>query len=1033
MPIYVNKKNDKFFVNVKNINGTNNYATNNIEDVFHPTSLSNVYILNDGTNAALTLTTTFLTNVFTQWFLPLWEIDSPTRATFTDIALFNNRKIFRKIRPPIFKFLKWQVSTDNGVNFTDLNTGVDLYDLNTWSLKLNNLTVDDNNKVFRCIAGMQEYTLLSKHAKIIVQNWPDINTAGVSISSHPADTLANNGAAEFSVTASAPPEVSISYQWQVSVNNGFSFSDIVGETSSTLSLSNLTRADHNKIYRVKIYRPDGPTLNLPETYSAVFSKQAKLLTLIEMNITSQPQNTTANPDNTAQFNVVVSPASSIGSVSPSYQWQVSRDNGLTYTDLTGQTNSILNLSGLLINDHLSLYRVRISTSCCGTENFIIYSDPATLYTVSSTILFQTQPVSISTINSQGKFSAQVKTLCPDSCGPILYQWAYVTGTDQNPIYTIIDGQTLNYLVVNAITDNGKKFALIASQPQTNSIIISNTVTLTNANSKPTDIFLSKASIKQGNVIGDVIGTLSTQDINTDGSYTYSLLDEFPDKNSFTIDNTTSTLKANAVFNYATKSSYIIGIRSTDQGGLYVDKIFYIYIRTNVNISLANTLSTLSEKFNTSSPVKIADIRITDPFNNGGYLSEENLPLLGPSPLSLSSSNNNDHNFFQINGLNLELKAGTVLNYSTKQTFNITVHLNPEMSDSSSVPFTLNISNVNEGPTNLFLFPTSILEGNQINDTVGAFITIDPDINENFTYELVQTGNSADYADNGFFNILSGTNILRVSNVLTWTPNKTLYKITVKTTDSGGANFTKPLQILLLKRPTPPPPPPQPPKPPDSVSGDPHYYLRAFSGQRLRAIIDDNIGGDAAIAIYVRIDNEEWKAVAVNTPGIVCALDHIDYYYRNNGSTWTHLNPTQINGSWTLADSAAQIEFNKNGCFYFTGSSRGYATFYWNDPYELVKRDNIIVGGFLYWLQKAIEMSNSTIDGGRYFNGEKLVFNSYWPSLKDAGIWNPTIGIDGITEVVSRFGLNRKDFLQSSGDSNLFKTTETFNIFSSKVN
>lgn len=97
------------------------------------------------------------------------------------------------------------------------------------------------------------------------------------------------------------------------------------------------------------------------------------------------------------------------------------------------------------------------------------------------------------------------------------------------------------------------------------------------NLAPTDITLSSASIAENNEIGAVIGTFSTVDPDAGDSFTYSLASGTGDTNnaSFTIDG--SSLKADAAFDYQTEDSYSVRIRSTDQGGLYYEKVFTITV------------------------------------------------------------------------------------------------------------------------------------------------------------------------------------------------------------------------------------------------------------------------------------------------------------------------------------------------------------------------------------------------------------------------------------------------------------------------
>lgn len=74
----------------------------------------------------------------------------------------------------------------------------------------------------------------------------------ITISSQPSNQIAISGNATFSVTSTVSLGATLSYQWQKKKGNAL-FSNIVGATSNSLLLSNLTEADNNgEIYRCEI-------------------------------------------------------------------------------------------------------------------------------------------------------------------------------------------------------------------------------------------------------------------------------------------------------------------------------------------------------------------------------------------------------------------------------------------------------------------------------------------------------------------------------------------------------------------------------------------------------------------------------------------------------------------------------------------------------------------------------------------------------------------------------------------------------------
>jgi hypothetical protein len=103
------------------------------------------------------------------------------------------------------------------------------------------------------------------------------------------------------------------------------------------------------------------------------------------------------------------------------------------------------------------------------------------------------------------------------------------------------------------------------------------------NASPTDIGLTPSSVDENKPAGTTVGALSTTDPDNGDTHTYSLVSGTgsTDNASFTIDNSTGTLKTAASFDFENKSSYSVRVKSQDAGGLFVEKQFTITV-TNVN-------------------------------------------------------------------------------------------------------------------------------------------------------------------------------------------------------------------------------------------------------------------------------------------------------------------------------------------------------------------------------------------------------------------------------------------------------------------
>ena len=107
------------------------------------------------------------------------------------------------------------------------------------------------------------------------------------------------------------------------------------------------------------------------------------------------------------------------------------------------------------------------------------------------------------------------------------------------------------------------------------------ITVTNVNEIPIDLALSNSTIAENQAINTVVGSFTTTDPDTGNTFTYTLVSGTgdTDNNVFTITN--NELKTKAVFDYETKNSYSIRVKTTDQGGLSFEKQLTIGV-SNVN-------------------------------------------------------------------------------------------------------------------------------------------------------------------------------------------------------------------------------------------------------------------------------------------------------------------------------------------------------------------------------------------------------------------------------------------------------------------
>ena len=103
------------------------------------------------------------------------------------------------------------------------------------------------------------------------------------------------------------------------------------------------------------------------------------------------------------------------------------------------------------------------------------------------------------------------------------------------------------------------------------------ISVENVNEAPSNIAISSSSIDENAGANAVVGTLSTSDVDSGNTFTYSLVagSGDTDNTAFNIDG--NNLRATSSFDFETKSSYTVRVRSTDQGGLSTEKEFTISV------------------------------------------------------------------------------------------------------------------------------------------------------------------------------------------------------------------------------------------------------------------------------------------------------------------------------------------------------------------------------------------------------------------------------------------------------------------------
>ncbi|WP_137907984.1 DUF4347 domain-containing protein, partial [Dolichospermum planctonicum] len=295
------------------------------------------------------------------------------------------------------------------------------------------------------------------------------------------------------------------------------------------------------------------------------------------------------------------------------------------------------------------------------------------------------------------------------------------------------------------------------------------------NQAPTNITLSNSTVAENQAINTVVGSLTTTDPDTANTFTYSLVSGTgaTDNSLFSITNNQLTTKA--VFNFETKNSYSIRVKTTDQGGLSFEKQLTIGVNnvneTPTNLTLSN--STIAE--NQIIGTVVGNLTTTDPDTGNTFT------------YSLVTGNGaTDNSFFTISGN--QLRTNAVFDFEAKNSYSVRLRTTDQGGLFFERQLTIGVSNVNDAPTNLTLSTSTVAENQIIGTVIGNLSTTDPDTGNTFTYSLV-TGDGA--TDNSLFTI-SG-NQLRTNAVFDF-ETKNNYSVRLRTTDQSGLSFEKQLTI-----------------------------------------------------------------------------------------------------------------------------------------------------------------------------------------------------------------------------------------------
>lgn len=348
---------------------------------------------------------------------------------------------------------QWQVSADNGATFMNVSDDATYDDVTTSTLAINDVANLNGNQYRVQVSTTTCSAIISTAATLMVEG-------PITFTDHPMDIIVCEGnTASFSAMATNSGSGTLSYQWQVSTGSGATFMDVMDDatydnvTTTTLNINDVTGLNGNE------YRLVASTVNCDD----VFSNAATLNTQ-NIDIVTQPMDETACAGSSLTFFAM---ANNSGVGSFNYQWQLSTDDGATFSDIlatdtnySGAMSATLNIADIT-DLNANQYRVFISTSECAD----VSSDAATL-TVEGPIDITTQPTDQSVC--EGEATTFSITAVNNGEGTLAYQWqvsfdegANYSNLINNATYSGVDTPDLMISDVSTF-DNYRYRALVAT-------------------------------------------------------------------------------------------------------------------------------------------------------------------------------------------------------------------------------------------------------------------------------------------------------------------------------------------------------------------------------------------------------------------------------------------------------------------------------------------------------------------------------------------------------------------------------------------
>ncbi len=316
--------------------------------------------------------------------------------------------------------IQWEVSSDGGKTYGPVS-GTNFSGATSATLKDDPTATPESGHEFRAVFTNAHGKTTSTTATLTVN--AAVCAASPTIETQPSGlTVTEPAAASFSVKEGAVPSncAAATIQWELSTNNGVSFTPITGATSTTYTINPTHTSETGDQFRAVFTNAHGKTTSTTATLTVNAA-----VCVADPTIETQPSNQTVTAPAAASFSVKegVVPSNCLAAT---IQWEVSSDGGKTYgpvsgTNFSGATSATLKDDPTATPESGHEFRA-VFTNAHGktTSTTATLTVNAAVCAASPTI--ETQPSGL-TVTEPAAASFSVKEgVVPSNCSAATIQW-----------------------------------------------------------------------------------------------------------------------------------------------------------------------------------------------------------------------------------------------------------------------------------------------------------------------------------------------------------------------------------------------------------------------------------------------------------------------------------------------------------------------------------------------------------------------------------------------------------------------------------